>query len=148
MTSQRPRSPRSFLSSRSSHGNKRCGKPPSLFWWEWLAFWDGGLRTEPRPDENEMMMKLLTTASSEIRKWILGFIGGSLLLCGCVTTRPYDIGQTPHQDSISDFIMRWDKLDRSKASPQEYRELYAQTLKALSRSMEETERCRSRLDQK
>ena len=94
------------------------------------------------------MMKLLTTASSEIRKWILGFIGTSFLLCGCVTTRPYDIGQTPHQDSISDFIMRWDKLDRSKASPQEYRELYAQTLKALSRSMEETERCQSRLDQK
>jgi hypothetical protein len=43
--------------------------------------------------------------------------------------------------------MRWDKLDRAKASPQEYRELYAQTLKALSRSMEETERLRKRLDQ-
>jgi hypothetical protein len=94
------------------------------------------------------MMKLLTTESSEIRKWILGFIGGSLLLCGCATTRPYDIGQTPHQDSISDFIMRWDALDRRKASLEEYRQLYAQTLKSLSRSMEETERCQSRLDQK
>jgi hypothetical protein len=81
--------------------------------------------------ENEMMMKLLTTASSEIRKWILGFIATSVLLCGCVTTRPYDIGQTPHQDSISDFIMRWDALDRRKAALEEYRELYAQTLKAL-----------------
>lgn len=80
-----------------------------------------------------------------MRKWILGFIAGSLL-CGCVTTRPYDIGQAPHQDSISDFIMRWDKLDRSKASPQEYRELYAQTLKALSRAIEEADRGRSRLD--
>jgi len=93
-----------------------------------------------------MMMKLLTIESSVIRRSILGFIAASLI-CGCVTTRPYDIGQTPHQDSISDFIMRWDKLDRTKASPQEYRELYAQTLKALSRSMEETERCKSRLDQ-
>jgi len=92
------------------------------------------------------MKKLLTTAVSVIRKSILGFIVGSLI-CGCATTRPYDIGQTPHQDSISDFIMRWDKLDRQKASPQEYRELYAQTLKALSRSMEETERFRKRLDQ-
>ena len=93
-------------------------------------------------------MKLLTTGSSEIRKWILGFIGGSLLLCGCATTRPYDIGETPHQDSISDFIMRWDALDRRKAPLEEYRQLYAQTLKSLSRSMEETERCQSRLDQK
>ena len=92
------------------------------------------------------MKKLLTTAVSVTRKSILGFIAASLI-CGCATTRPYDIGQTPHQDSISDFIMRWDKLDRAKASPQEYRELYAQTLKALSRSMEETERCKSRLDQ-
>ena len=94
----------------------------------------------------ETMKKLLTNAVCETRKWTLGFIAASLI-CGCATTRPYDIGQTPHQDSISDFIMRWDKLDRQKASPQEYRELYAQTLKALSRSMEETERLRKRLDQ-
>ena len=99
-----------------------------------------------RPAKNETMKKLLTTAVSVIRKWTLGFIAASFL-CGCVTTRPYDLGQVPNQDSITDFIMRWDKLDRTKASPQEYRELYAQTLKALSRSMEETERCKSRLDQ-
>jgi len=43
--------------------------------------------------------------------------------------------------------MRWDKLDRTKATPDEYRQLYGQTLKALSRSMEETERLRKRLDQ-
>jgi hypothetical protein len=92
------------------------------------------------------MKKLLTIAVCEMRKWILGFIVGSLI-CGCATTRPYDIGQTPHQDSISDFIMRWDKLDRTKATPDEYRQLYGQTLKALSRSMEETEQLRKRLDQ-
>lgn len=80
-----------------------------------------------------------------MRKWTLGFIAASLL-AGCVTTRPYDLGQAPNQDSISDFIQRWDKLDRTNATKDEYRELYAQTLKALSRSMEEAERCRSRLE--
>ena len=94
-----------------------------------------------------MMMKLLTTGSSEIRKWILGFIATSVLLCGCVTTRPYDIGQVPNQDSITDFIMRWDKLDRTKATSDEYRQLFGQSLKTISRLVEENERLRSRLDQ-
>ena len=93
-----------------------------------------------------MMMKLLTTESSVIRKWILGFIAASLI-CGCVTTRPYDIGQVPNQDSITDFIMRWDKLDRSKATSDEYRQLFGQSLKTISRLVEENERLRSRLDQ-
>ena len=92
------------------------------------------------------MMKLLTIESSVIRRSILGFIAGSLL-CGCVTTRPYDLGQVPNQDSISDFIMRWDKLDRTKATPEEYRELFGQSLKTISRLVEETERLRKRLDQ-
>ena len=91
------------------------------------------------------MKKLLTTAVSVIRKSILGFIAASLI-CGCATTRPYDLGQVPNQDSISDFIMRWDKLDRTHATQEEYRELYGQTLKALSRSLEETERYKSRLE--
>ena len=91
------------------------------------------------------MKKLPTTAVSVIRKWILGFIAASLI-CGCATTRPYDLGQAPNQDSISDFIMRWDKLDRTKATQEEYRQLFAQTLKALSRSLEETERYKSRLE--
>ena len=93
----------------------------------------------------ETMKKLLTTAVSVTRKWILGFIAGSLI-SGCATTRPYDLGQVPNQDSISDFIMRWDKLDRTHATQEEYRELYGQTLKALSRSLEETERYKSRLE--
>jgi hypothetical protein len=92
------------------------------------------------------MKKLPTTAVSVIRKSILGFIVGSLI-CGCATTRPYDIGQTPHQDSISDFIMRWDKLDRTKATPDEYRQLFGQSLKTISRLVEENERLRKRLDQ-
>jgi hypothetical protein len=93
-----------------------------------------------------MMNKLLTTAGFVTRKWILGFIAGSLI-CGCATTRPYDIGEVPNQDSISDFIMRWDKLDRTKATPDEYRQLYGQTLKTISRLVEENERLRKRLDQ-
>ena len=92
------------------------------------------------------MKKLLTNAVSEIRKSILGFIAASLI-CGCATTRPYDIGEVPNQDSISDFIMRWDKLDRTKATPDEYRQLYGQTLKTISRLVEENERLRKRLDQ-
>jgi len=92
------------------------------------------------------MKKLLITAVSVIRKSILGFTAASLI-CGCATTRPYDIGQVPHQDSISDFIMRYDKLDRTKATPDEYRQLYGQTLKTISRLVEENERLRKRLDQ-
>lgn len=99
-----------------------------------------------RPAKNETMKRLLTNAVCEIRKWTLGFIVGSLL-CGCATTRPYDIGEVPNQDSISDFIMRWDKLDRTKATPEEYRQLYGQTLKTISRLVEENERLRKRLDQ-
>jgi hypothetical protein len=92
------------------------------------------------------MKKLLTNAVCEIRKWTLGFIAASLI-CGCATTRPYDIGEVPNQDSISDFIMRWDKLDRTKATQDEYRQLYGQTLKTISRLVEENERLRKRLDQ-
>jgi hypothetical protein len=92
------------------------------------------------------MKKLLTTAVSVIRKSILGFTVASLI-CGCATTRPYDIGEVPNQDSISDFIMRWDKLDRTKATPEEYRQLFGQSLKTISRLVEENEKLRKRLDQ-
>ena len=108
--------------------------------------WLGGQRTEPRQKKNETMKKSLTTAVSVIRKSILGFTAASLI-CGCATTRPYDIGQVPNQDSITDFIMRWDKLDRTKATPEEYRQLYGQSLKTISRLVEENERLRKRLDQ-
>jgi len=92
------------------------------------------------------MKKLLTTAVSVIRKSILGFIAASLI-CGCATTRPYDIGEVPNQDSITDYIMRWDKLDRTKATPEEYRQLFGQSLKTISRLVEENEKLRKRLDQ-
>lgn len=92
------------------------------------------------------MKKLLTNGVCEIRKWIAGFIVGSLI-CGCATTRPYDIGEVPNQDSITDYIMRWDKLDRTKATPDEYRQLFGQALKTISRLVEENEKLRKRLDQ-
>ena len=92
------------------------------------------------------MKKLLTTAVSVIRKSILGFTAASLI-CGCATTRPYDIGEVPNQDSITDYIMRWDKLDRTKATPEEYRQLFGQSLKTISRLVEENEKLRKRLDQ-
>ena len=99
-----------------------------------------------RPAKKETMKKLLINAVSVIRKWILGFIAGSLI-CGCATTRPYDIGEVPNQDSITDYIMRWDKLDRTKATPDEYRQLFGQSLKTISRLVEENEKLRNRLDQ-
>ena len=92
------------------------------------------------------MKKLLTNAVSVIRKSILGFTAASLI-CGCATTRPYDIGEVPNQDSITDYIMRWDKLDRTKATPEEYRQLFGQALKTISRLVEENEKLRKRLDQ-
>ena len=92
------------------------------------------------------MKKLLTNAVSVIRKSILGFTAASLI-CGCATTRPYDLGEVPNQDSITDFIMRWDKLDRSKATPEEYRQLFGQSLKTISRLVEENEKLRKRIDQ-
>ena len=92
------------------------------------------------------MKKLLITAVSVIRKSILGFIVANLI-CGCATTRPYDIGEVPNQDSITDYIMRYDKLDRTKATPDEYRQLFGQALKTISRLVEENERLRKRLDQ-
>jgi hypothetical protein len=106
----------------------------------------GGQRTEPRQEKSEMMKRLLTIGVCEIRKWTLGFTVASLI-CGCATTRPYDIGEVPNQDSITDYIMRWDKLDRSKANPEEYRQLFGQSLKTISRLVEENERLRKRLDQ-
>lgn len=121
-------------------------RPPSPRLQELLGLFFGGLKIGLRPAGKGTMMKLLTIESSVIRRSILGFIAASLL-CGCVTTRPYDIGQVPNQDSISDFIMRWDKLDRTKATPEEYRELFGQSLKTISRLVEENERLRKRLDQ-
>ena len=113
---------------------------------ELLGLFFGGLKIELRPAGKGTMMKLLTIESSVIRRSILGFIVASLI-CGCVTTRPYDLGQVPNQDSITDYIMRWDKLDRTKATPDEYRELFGQSLKTISRLVEENERLRKRLDQ-
>lgn len=77
---------------------------------------------------------------------ILGLIS-SLVLVGCATTR-IDDGVAPSSDSITDFIMRWDTLDRQKASQDEYKRLYAQALKALSRSLEETDKLKAQLDSK
>lgn len=77
---------------------------------------------------------------------ILGLIA-SLVLVGCATTR-IDDGVAPSSDSITDFIMRWDALDRQKASQDEYRRLYAQALKSLSRSLEETDKLKAQLNLK
>lgn len=77
---------------------------------------------------------------------ILGLIA-SVALVGCATTR-IDDGVAPSSDSITDYIMRWDALDKQRASQDEYRRLYAQALKSLSRSLEETDKLKAQLNSK
>lgn len=65
-------------------------------------------------------------------------------LCSCATTQTQD-GPPPSPDSISYFIYQWDKAERSNPPcPQAYRDLFAESLKALSDSLAETQRERAR----
>ena len=68
----------------------------------------------------------------------------SLALASCATTQTQD-GPPPSPDSISYFIYAWDKAERTNPPcPQAYRDLFAESLKALSDSLAETERERAR----
>ena len=68
----------------------------------------------------------------------------ALALCSCATTQTQD-GPPPSPDSISYFIYQWDKAERTNPPcPQAYRDLFAESLKALSTSLAETERERAR----
>ena len=69
----------------------------------------------------------------------------SLALASCATTSQTQDGPPPSPDSISYFIYEWDKVERSNPPcPQAYRDLFAQSLKALSDSLAETARERAR----
>ena len=69
----------------------------------------------------------------------------SLALASCATTSQTQDGPPPSPDSISYFIYEWDKAERTnKPCPQAYRDLFAQSLKALSDSLAETQRERAR----
>ena len=69
----------------------------------------------------------------------------SLALASCATTSQTQDGPPPSPDSISYFIYEWDKAERTnKPCPQAYRDLFAESLKALSDSLAETERERAR----
>jgi hypothetical protein len=68
----------------------------------------------------------------------------ALALCSCATTQTQD-GPPPSPDSISYFIYQWDKAERiNPPCPQAYRDLFAESLKALSDSLAETQRERAR----
>ena len=68
----------------------------------------------------------------------------SLALASCATTQTHD-GPPPSPDTISYFIYAWDKAERTNPPcPQAYRDLFAESLKALSNSLAETERERAR----
>ena len=69
----------------------------------------------------------------------------SLALASCATTSQTQDGPPPSPDSISYFIYEWDKAERTNpACPQAYRDLFAESLKALSDSLAETQRERAR----
>jgi hypothetical protein len=69
----------------------------------------------------------------------------SLALASCATTSQTQDGPPPSPETISYFIYEWDKAERTnKPCPQAYRDLFAQSLKALSDSLAETERERAR----
>ena len=69
----------------------------------------------------------------------------SLALASCATTSQTQDGPPPSPDTISYFIYAWDKAERSNPPcPQAYRDLFAESLKALSDSLAETERERAR----
>jgi len=69
----------------------------------------------------------------------------SLALASCATTSQTQDGPPPSPDSISYFIYAWDKAERSNPPcPQAYRDLFAESLKALSDSLAETARERAR----
>jgi hypothetical protein len=69
----------------------------------------------------------------------------SLALASCATTSQTQDGPPPSPDTISYFIYEWDKAERTnKPCPQAYRDLFTQSLKALSDSLAETARERAR----
>ena len=69
----------------------------------------------------------------------------SLALASCATTSKTQDGPPPSPDSISYFIYAWDKAERTNPPcPQAYRDLFAESLKALSDSLAETQRERAR----
>ena len=69
----------------------------------------------------------------------------SLALFSCATTSQTQDGPPPSPDTISYFIYAWDKAERTNPPcPQAYRDLFAESLKALSDSLAETERERAR----
>jgi hypothetical protein len=69
----------------------------------------------------------------------------ALALCSCATTSQTQDGPPPSPDTISYFIYEWDRAERTnKPCPQAYRDLFAQSLKALSDCLAEVERERAR----
>ena len=70
-----------------------------------------------------------------------------LALSSCATLHPSPEGPPPRPETIEAFIYQWDRAERSsKPCPEVYRELYAQSLKALSASLAETEKWRARAE--
>jgi hypothetical protein len=104
----------------------------------------GGLRTEQRLGQNEMMQKLNIVAGFVMLTLI---IGGGLVLSSCASTNYTYTAPSPAD--IPALIMEWDRLERTigQVKP-EFREQYAKALKALSNAIAEQERWRARAENK
>ena len=73
----------------------------------------------------------------------------SVGLLGCATTQPIAEGPPPAPDTIEDLIYQWDAIERRQGpAPSAYRDQYVAALKALNRSLEQTEKWRHRAESK
>ena len=92
----------------------------------------------------EMMQKLNIAVGFVTLTLILG---GGLVLSSCASTN-YNY-TAPSPADIPELIMEWDKLERSLGLVKpEFREQYAEALKALSNAIAEQERWRARAENK
>ena len=90
------------------------------------------------------------SAVNVTRRLILGGLSALLLgLSGCATVTPISDGPPPRPETIEALIYDWDKIEKASGpAPAAYRDQYVAALKALSASLAETDRWRSRAESK
>ena len=72
-----------------------------------------------------------------------------LSLSGCATVTPIADGPPPAPETIESLIYEWDAIEKTRGpAPEIYRDQYVRALKALNRSLEQTEKWRHRAESK
>ena len=117
--------------------------------WRWFS---GGCKTAGKAGTNIGTPSLRPSGASEIKRLIHGGLSSLLLalsLAGCATVTPIAEGPPPRPETIEALIYEWDKIERKDGpAPAAYRDAYVAALKALSASLAETERWRTRAESK